>query len=446
MANNKISPPSEFEIKCPYCFSSFNVNEALFADLKDVAPRSYTQMSRYHNYFFGVEFEGRELPLIFAKTDVDPVLSPFKATTKNGDIAHTRVCPRCYSVVPPAAGHIKTFSIAVVGSNKKEKDVFFTVMMHRINKYMMTNFNAALIPADYRTASDMRVFYEESVYSCHKVPDGTAFPKPYTYEFKRFGNNLPVLRQDKDKITYNHCLLNIYNVDFEYRKKHPAYFTEVLSAADAVIVMVDSPDYLRKQESEPEFTDPWIAYLFEKVQEIFGVTRYKKPAAIVYDNINKVSGLNKNWARAVRKSTDYIGISVGFPKFYYRGISNSLRKALNKDFPAYSSVVRALFDPVTSMNFALNSCVDELDDGSIKPGIFETATEIPLLWVLSRLGIIPENGGRKIRRTVSGGTTVKTCISDKPAEPVCTQQVEPEAVDAFREETAEADNSTETVS
>ena len=390
MANN--NQDTTYDIMCPFCFKRYTNFNALFADHRHFSDEIYPGQVEYMRHFLGTEpFGGREGPVYFRRNPNDPAGNVFAATTENGDVTRTRVCPYCYNMLPAAAGRVKPFSIAVMGSDDAERSFYIGAALHRMNSTMLANYGAAFIPADYRTASFFCEQYEEPLYADRTVPEALTTITPLVYEFARTGASAPE-EWKGSTVTYNNALFYIYNIDRELVDRYPMIAYNAIAQAGALILISDAA---AQAASDDPLCDPWLGYLTETMRRIFGPMSCDKPAAIVLSKSDKAEIPDKKWAAALKsvvsqKLVISESLKKVFPTTAFAKFSDQAAAVLRTRLPGFSSVIESLFSKENTMFFPVPEFFETHGDGTadIKE---PAAAEASFLWLLAKLGLLPNS-------------------------------------------------------
>lgn len=390
MANN--DKDTTYDIVCPYCFKRYPNFNALFADHRHFSDEIYPGQVDYMRNFLGTEpFGGRDAPVYFRKSPNDPEDSVFAATTGDGGITRTRVCPFCYNMLPASAGKVKTFSIVVSGSDDAERSFFIAAALHRMNTTMLANYNSSFIPADYRTASFFCEQYEEPLYAEHTVPEALTSITPLVFEFARVGAAAPE-EWKGSTVTYNNALFYIYNIDKALCDHYPMIAYNAISQAGALVMISDAA---QNAVNDDPLYDPWLGYLTETLRKIFGPMSVDKPTAILLSKSDKADMPDKKWAGILKSvTTQKLVVSESlkkvFPTTAFAKFSEQTAAILRARVPAYASVIESLFSKENTMYFPVPEFFEQHDDGSadIKE---PAAAETPLMWLLAKLGLLPNS-------------------------------------------------------
>ena len=373
-----------YDIICPYCFRPYSNGRAMFADFRSTADEVYPQYTEYLKNFLGIgTFAGRTMPLYFSRQPGDTSGSPFTATTGNGDIAYTRVCPNCCNILPAASGRMKSFSIAVLGSDEDERNLYLTALLHRVNREMSQSFGASFIPADYRTASVFYEYYEEPVYAQKLLPAAPGGVAPLIYEFGRHGAVSPE-EWKNERVRYDKALIYIYCIDRDICERYPMVAFNAAAQASALLFLADISEL---SSGEDELYDPWLGFLTETMRKVYGSMAVDKPAAVVIDKLDKAVLNDKRWRNVLKAVHSGIRTEGAFPERAYAKLSKDIKAAMASDHPGYFSALEALFPDDRTMYFGTDSFYDLRSDSSadIHPA---ASPEIPFWYLLSKLNLL----------------------------------------------------------
>ena len=390
MANN--NQDTTYDIVCPFCFKRYANFNALFADHRRFSDEIYPGQVDYMRHFLGTEpFGGREAPVYFRKAPNDPTESPFAAATESGDITRTRVCPYCYNLLPASAGRVKSFSVAVIGSDDAERSFYIAAALHRMNATMLANYGAAFIPADYRTASVFCEQYEEPLYADHTVPEAMMSITPLVYEFARAGASAAE-EWKGNTVTYNNALIYIYNIDRDLVDRYPMIAYSAIAQTGALIMISDAA---AQAAADDPLYDPWLGYLTETMRKIFGPMSFDRPAAIVLSKADKANIPDKKWpgilkAFASQKTVVSESLKKVFPTTAFAKFSEQTAAVLRARLPGFSSVTESLFSKENTLYFPVPEFFEDHGDGTadIKE---PAAAEASFMWLLAKLGLLPNS-------------------------------------------------------
>lgn len=392
------------DVICPCCFEHFPAEDVLYADQKDLCKRDYQNLVQAHQQLFHESVSMESYPLIFRKGDDG--MDIFSARTSSGDITHQRVCPKCFSYLPAAAGHYPALVIPIMGSSKPLKSAYIAQMLHNFNKCLSKWFNASLIPADFETAQRFYQQYETDLFLNNAVPDPEDSVKPLLYKFSR--NNVEeaetvINAKTNERIT-NQALLMFYDVNMSSYNELPEFYRGVLRNADGLLLMLDSSEALYDEESAG-MTDSWLGFLTEELTYI-SEDRFKMPTAVVITELDRLSGRKpKRWQKLSSFAASVDHIEKSYPAAEFGKISFKMTKLLKDDYPVAMNVITSMFSIMKTRLFGYNSC---MDNGVVMPEkIRAIPTEIPLLYLMTQLKLFAPGSGRIVKSGSNGFFQIK---------------------------------------
>lgn len=392
MSNNV--QDTTYDIVCPFCFRRYTNFKALFADFRSCTDEIYPEYAEYMRYFLGLEaFGGRKMPVLFKKEGNDGLDSYFAAVTASGDVTYARACPFCCNLLPAQAGRVKPFSVVVTGSDDAERSFFIASALHRLNADMGKLMGASFLPADYSTASSFYEQYEEPLYARHIVPEAIATVSPLNYEYRKKGADTAE-EWIGSTACYHRALVSFYNIDRDLCDRYPTVALTAISQASGIVFVSDAAG--AAANDDPTY-DPWLGYLTETFGKVFGPTAADKPAAIVLTKSDAAALSDRKWSPLVRQAAS-LGAKKKLPSSQIGKLSGKAASILRARLPAYMSAVDSLFEEETRMFFPVKTFFEQHENGTAD--IKDTdAAELPLRWLLAKLGMFAESGtGRLVKK------------------------------------------------
>ena len=381
-----------YDIVCPFCFKRFTYHRALFADYKQLSEAVPEEYAGYMKTFLGIEeFSARKMPTFFRKEGGTGAEGPFAAVTASGDIAYARACPFCCNIIPAASGRVKSFSVAVIGSEDGERGYYIASVLHKLNREMSARFGASFIPADFNTAQMFYDRYEEPLYVDKTVPEAMTSVSPLVFEYCRRGAVQPE-EWVGSKVTYNRALIYIYNIDKELCDRYPMIADAALTQAGGIVFLSDISGIAGMDEPT---NDPWLGHLTGTFRKLFGLDTVDKPSAVVLTNADRAARADRK-LQTVLKNAGAKRIEKTFPVSYYAKLSAKTEKILQARLPAYYSVLSAVFDGGNTGYFPANTFYELQEDG--RADIRDSrACFTSFDWLLAKLGVLPDDSARSFR-------------------------------------------------
>ncbi|MGG4400418.1 hypothetical protein ABEW61_09845 [Paenibacillus amylolyticus] len=188
--------PLFYDIVCPYCFSKFSPEEAVFRaahhrdDDEDYALGEDAKLNRYRERF--------GLDTVF---DMEAVLAPHDVPEEHriysdnivmglndryGVVTRRRLCPQCHNELPVTAGKAPSNIISIIGASQVGKSVYMTSLIHTLQHYTADHFDAACMPLNAEISRRFRADYEEPLFERGDLLDSTQKEKlqePFIFQF-----------------------------------------------------------------------------------------------------------------------------------------------------------------------------------------------------------------------------------------------------------------------
>ncbi|MBP3855664.1 MAG: hypothetical protein IK990_08665 [Ruminiclostridium sp.] len=381
MANNYNSD-NTYDIVCPYCLRRFQTFRAMFADYKNFTQEVYPQYAEYLKHYMNIEsIAGRRMPVLFQKHGNDG-LDAFSALTESGDVTYDRACPECCNMLPAAAGRVKQFTVTVIGADDAQRSYYIASVLHRLNRDLQADFGASFIPADFKTAQTFREQYEEPLYLDKTVPEAMGTVTPLVWEYCKNGAAEPEEWKGSE-VRYNRALIYIYNLDKDLCDRYPFIAQTAIAHSDAFVFISDVSEMAGNDDPAYE---PWLGFLTETFRRLFGASAASVPTAAVLCRADKTAFRDRKWQQYVRECVSKKS-EKNFPTPFFTKLSTKIKETVSAELPAYSSAIRTLFEPESTMFFAARTFFDLHDDGTAD--IFDCGeVETSFLWLLSKLNII----------------------------------------------------------
>ncbi len=383
---------NSYDIVCPYCFKRFTDYRTLFVDSKRSIDTLYSEYAEYVKYFLGIESPGmRKMPVLFTKDINDGTQDKYSAVTESGDITFTRACPYCCNLLPASAGKVKTFSIAVIGADDANRSFYIASVLHKLNREMQSRFAASFMPADHKTAVTFYEQYDEPLYASHIVPEAMGSIVPLIYDFRKTGSQSPEEWKGSE-VHFNRALVYIYNINKDLCDRYPMIAYTALSQVSALVFV---SDFSRTAGGGDSVSDPWLGYLTDTINRIYGSMTAEIPTAIVLDRADKAKVSDRKWGAWLKSYSSKVPEKV-FPEKYYSRLNTKISAVLRKECPSFSSAVSALFAPENTMFFPVRAAFERHDDRSTDI-CDSTDTETSFLWLMSKLRLIGDDSVQTLR-------------------------------------------------
>lgn len=198
----KIKPPF-YPIVCPFCFSRFEPEEAVFRaahhreDDEDYALQEDQELNKYREKFGLAPYDELEAVL-----DPDTIPDENKTYSQNVLVAITdrygvptrrRLCPYCHNDLPIPSGKVPSNIISIVGASQVGKSVYMTSLIHTLQNVTAANFDAACMPMNAEISRKFRVQYEEPIFERGSMLEATqkeTQQEPFIFQFVFKDENL----------------------------------------------------------------------------------------------------------------------------------------------------------------------------------------------------------------------------------------------------------------
>lgn len=146
---------------CPYCSEKFNSKDILF---RCINPNSgecpFEEDKEYSKYW---RFT-RNKPM---NKIIEPELSWHERVPESAICTHChtkstkKVCPFCHNELPHTAGHVKEYTISIIGAKEAGKSHYVAVLINALKQYIGQKLDAALVALNDETINR----YQEEFYN-----------------------------------------------------------------------------------------------------------------------------------------------------------------------------------------------------------------------------------------------------------------------------------------
>ncbi|MGV8982503.1 TRAFAC clade GTPase domain-containing protein [Clostridium sp.] len=397
-----------YDIKCPFCFKTFNNDEVHFrvSHDEDGDPEYEKQIDEVLNEYnrkIGKATLGEINAIVRVAdlternwTKVDNAIIELRDNYDK--VTRERLCPHCHNLLPITSGRGDTKIISVIGASQAGKSVYMTCLLYYLEHHIAEKFKASIIPGSSEYNEDIKQ-NQRVIFEFNKMLEPT--PKQHidplieTFKFKD---------DSKKPITFV-----FYDVpgegmtDKDYIDKHG----EHIQNSDGIIFLIDPLQMrtLRKKinlanKAKGDFTDKYqepkeiLVYLFENFISKQEKTITDIPTAVVVTksdmlvNLNDEEYISEN-SNAFR-NCNHDGI---FNLNEFENIDGEIRRFLTKVDTPFKGAMDAYFKntgffAVSSLGCNPENCMIN-SDFIISP----LRIEEPFLWLLYQMGYI--KGGRE---------------------------------------------------
>lgn len=371
---------------CPHCFSATQRNEAKFIDYHDMGPKNYPELVAFRRRFFGKEPDLSNAPFIFTPTQTLNN-EGFAAYTNSGDLTRYRACPVCYGKLPASTGRMRTFVIPIICSSPSQKVLNMTYIFHNLMNDMRRNFGISVMPSDYDTALRVSENLENKYFFEKTEPVDEKAVAPYMFEF--INNSAPATEtHDKNNalIAYNRALVMFYDIDIEKFASYPEFYGKMIAQADGILYLVDMPG-MHIVDDKEVLADPITAFLHENYTAIFGTQKLSKPVATVFTNATMLKKHNDKFLQKALRLSAMASPSLSyFPGSLYAKIDKAMTKHIRQCYPDFFVILNRMTNPVYRRSFVMDNIPERYSPGNVP------RPEIPLLWLLAKMKIVPSKG------------------------------------------------------
>ncbi|HMH93249.1 MAG TPA: SAV_2336 N-terminal domain-related protein, partial [Streptosporangiaceae bacterium] len=289
---------SSRSLACPYCYHAFGGSEIVFRCEGTPAPgRSRCQ----------------QLPdkVLLRKMQIStPVFPAFQPGTRReaahcpscGGLSRSLACPNCHSPLPSGFRSVDSRMIALIGSSDSGKSAFMTVLIHELRRSIGQSLGSSTGAADATTEDRFARNYDGPLYRDSRLLERTrsaqSYIQPLVFRFTMPGRARWRTRDREILLSFvdsaGEDLASMTSLEM---------LTRYLSAADAVILMVDplQLDAVRQEIVAPIALPAQPPPLHDPVSSVERVTRIlslvagadtiDKPVAVVLSKLDAVAGL-----------------------------------------------------------------------------------------------------------------------------------------------------------
>lgn len=198
------------EYICPFCFSSFDLNDIHYQCINQSCTRMFVRAIDEGKVCNGLAYRST-----IEDEEIDVENSTFLGKDPNGKDAvrtkqhivrdssgicnvcrrpvHKRLCPVCHNPIPPEAEGGKNRIFVIIGPKGSGMSHYTSVLINQLKNALAQEFNAIVVPASDRTAMKYREYYFKRLYEGgRKLPsnDEHSLREPMIYYIRFPDNNL----------------------------------------------------------------------------------------------------------------------------------------------------------------------------------------------------------------------------------------------------------------
>ncbi|WP_139993035.1 TRAFAC clade GTPase domain-containing protein [Paenibacillus paridis] len=188
--------PLFYDIVCPYCFSKFTPDEAVFRathsreDDEDYALGEDEALNKYRERF-GLD-SVHDMEAVLYPVDVPEEYRVYSDHVliglhdRYGELTRRRLCPKCHNELPVTAGKTPSNIISIIGASQVGKSVYMTALIHTLQNTTADHFDAACMPLNAEISRKFRTYYEEPLFERGDLLASTQKEKmqePFIFQF-----------------------------------------------------------------------------------------------------------------------------------------------------------------------------------------------------------------------------------------------------------------------
>jgi hypothetical protein len=334
-----------------------------------------------------------------------PGPAPRRATCPRcGGVSGIRVCPTCHTPLSANFGDSASPLIAMVGAKGTGKTVYLTVLAHELRTNLRARFSA-----DVRLSGDSgspKAWLEQNVnrvYSKHELMPQTAVAtsgrrEPLVFEWRREYRRL---RLSQLRTSY----LSFYDTAGEdLTSQGTAHDLTYLGAADALILLLDpfmlpqAKDRLHLPKAAliaDEATIDVLGRVTEMLRSSHGISgrrRIRIPISVAFAKMDAFDTVLDNDHPLLRLPTATDKYDEGAGQETHEHI-----RALLEDFGAGDVDAHLRLNYQNFRYFAVSAlgAQPNYDTAEVdRNGVHPFRVDEPLVWLLSRFGVVPTQGAR----------------------------------------------------
>jgi hypothetical protein len=397
-------------ITCPHCWNRF--------------PPAKTVWVSTHARLYGDARLGAEVQRRFLPTRFDP---GGNAIDSQGSTCSEVACPKCHLVIPRTMFEMPSLFYSILGSPGSGKSHLLATTTWQLRQTLGQRFKLSLTDADPESnrmlnEAEARLFFNEEP---HKL---TAIPKTETegalYEPVQFGDETiwyprpfvfsiqPLLSHpeaDNEDLAKSVCLYDNAGEHFlpgGESSISPA--TQHLTISRGLIFLFDPTQHARFREACHESDDPQISatgrsfrqdqILNEAANRIrtqAGLSqreKYQRPLVIVMTKFDAWGPIL--WENELREAVRDLGERHSLDLDLIDSVSTEMRRLMSSYAPEFLNAAEGFAENVIFIPVSALGASPEIDPDTgllgIRPNdVSPIWAEIPLLYLLSRSGLIP---------------------------------------------------------
>jgi GTPase SAR1 family protein len=391
-------------VVCPYCFRRMQSRALQFRCLQSPRGTRTGQSCPAEPDDNLTAFLGRSAPILMG-----PVFSADRSRSQAacpvcGVATTKRVCPECHNDLPSGYDSIGGRIIALVGPKTSGKSTYITVLIRELSERVGEHFNAAVNPMDDRTTDRYESAYAELFKEGHLPPMtppsalDLTYPQLYKATIPRRGV-LGTRSLSSALVFFDTAGEDLESADSTARN------VSYLAQADGIIMMVDPlqfaavrdalrgvVDNLPTTGSRPDRIVATIGQLIRDRRDMRGNQRIPTPLAITLSKVDVLRPILDSGSRLLTPSAhrgflderDRIEVDDEVRALLQDWDGGATRRQVQADFTQYS------FFAMSALGGAPAGPAD-----TPSAGIHPLRAEDPVLWLLSRFGLITVRGKRR---------------------------------------------------
>jgi hypothetical protein len=401
-------PPAD--LHCPYCYEAFGLRDIEFRCSgrtgwggRRCKPEPDKVLSEH------IDREVTLPPAFAAKTP-----DTLAACPRCGVSTTTRICPACHRRLPALFGQIPSRMIALVGAKQSGKTVFMTVLVHELMHRLGEQLHAGIGPADDYTGHEFASYYEALLYGGAQLlpattPAGARDRTPLVFRLTIGGPETPGRRRGRGRglgrgSPARPALLSLFDPAGEdlLSQQSTEQNARYLAAADGIVLLLDPlqmPEARKlaapgtRLPSPPSGTADTPVSVLQNITDLVLRTDrsasdglISKPLAVAFSKIDAFQqGLDPT--SPLRQSPspgpqldeiDSLSVHTEVQRLLGQWDGSLIDRIVRQHYRSHRYFgISALGETPTPAN--------QVSDRGIRP----YRVGDPLIWILSRLGVIP---------------------------------------------------------
>lgn len=390
-------------VVCPYCFEDFKQRETMFRCLAQLTGRGTGTRCELEVDAQLAAYIGSPGP-----ANLGPVFGADGSRRKAacptcGVDTYTRICPSCHNDLPPDFGEVGAHIIALIGAKESGKSTYITVLVHELRQRVGAALNASVEAMDDRTIRRYAERFEKGLYRDHVMPPPTQpasvdvnYPLLYRLSTRRRG-----LLGDRPRSSAL-ALFDTAGEDLESRASIDTH-VRYLARADGIVVLVDplqieavqqlvgERNALPAKNTPPDEIVANVTQLIRSGRGLGAGNLVKTPLAVAFSKLDALWPHLPAGSR-LQQRADHAG---GFDERDRLELSDEIQARL--DAWEGGMLGRHIDQNYAVSSFFAFSAIGDEPVAKRVPshGVSPFRVEDPVLWLLSRFGVVPVKAAKR---------------------------------------------------